>query len=551
MGSCLAEAVAGHGEDGMGTQTVVDVRPRAMRHTKIADLVDIVDGARIDGDPSVRVSGVANATRLIRAGDLFAALPGARAHGAQFAGSAASRGAVAVLTDERGLALVRAEGTADSLPVIVCADPRLVLGNIAATIYGNAGWHPITVGVTGTNGKTTVTYYLEAILAGAGYITGMSATPERHVGNTIVGSGLTTPEAAVLQGMIARMRELGATALAVEVSAQAVHNHRIDGVRFDAVGFMNLTPEHLDEYSDMETYYAAKRGLFLSDHASRAVIALADEWAVRLGRECDIPQETIVAEWWDAPERRVAEKRWVVAEYADTDAGCACVVIAPDGHRYHVRAGLPGRHVAVDAGMAVALVAAGGVPPEAIDRALDAGVLQDIYIPGRLEQISGPGGPLVIVDYAHTPASMADTLIELRRRTRGKLITAFGSDGGRDPFKRPGMAVAAAENADLVIICDAHPRTEDPAQIRAQLLQAGRGVPGAHIEEIPDPAEAIRAAVGMLALGDTFVVLGPGDEDYRAVGTVEVPYSARAEARCALKEQGFPVREVVRKVVDR
>lgn len=540
----------------MGTQTVVDVRPRAIRDTVIADLVAFDPSSRIEGDMRVLVSGVANATRLVQLGDLFAALPGANSHGAQFVSAAREKGAVAVLTDERGLALLRRDDGTTDLPVIVSADPRRALGPIAAAIYGNTSQRIKTLGVTGTNGKTTVTYFAEAILAGAGYLTGMSATPERHVGSTVVGSGLTTPEAPVLQGMIARMRELGATALALEVSAQAVTKHRIAGVRFDAVGFMNLNAEHLDEYADMQSYYEAKRGLFRAEYASRAVIALADEWALRLVGECEIPVETLRASWWDdfsggtTTDNVRSAPQWLVTEFNDTETGCACIVVAPGGHRFPVRAGLPGRHVAVDAAMAIALVSALGVDPGLIEGALNRGVLEDTYIPGRLEQVSGNDGPLVIIDYAHTPAAMADTLVELRRRTRGRLITAFGADGGRDPFKRRGMAIAAATNADLVFICDAHPRTEDPAGIRAELLAAAREVPDAQLREIADPAEAIRAAIALLEPSDTFVVLGPGDEDYRAVGTQEIPYSARDEARDALRARGLPVREAVRKVVD-
>lgn len=533
----------------MGTQTVVDVRPRFTRPVSIADLARVVPSAQVRGEAAVAVSGVANATSLVAPGDLFAALPGACSHGAQFASDAVARGAVAILTDARGEQIMRERGASTEATVLVCDDPRRALGEISARIYGNTAASINTIGVTGTNGKTTVTYYVEAILAGAGYVTGLSATPERHVGDTLVGSGLTTPEAPVLHGMIARMRELGATWLALEVSAQAVTKHRIAGVHFSSVGFMNLNPEHLDEYADMESYYDAKRALFEPHYASHAVIAVSDEWSRRLLSECPIPAEALLAEWWpDASADHVPT--WTVGDFRDTDSGCACVVRSPDGEVFEARAGLPGRHVAVDAGMAIALVSRAGVPAEAIRRALAADVLEHVYIPGRLEQVSGVGAPLVIVDYAHTPAAMADTLIELRRRTRGRLLTAFGADGGRDPFKRPGMATAAAQNADLVIICDAHPRREDPAKIREELLSAGRAVGSAQVVEIPDPAEAIRVAVGQLGPDDAFVVLGPGDEDYRAVGAVEIPYSAREEARAALRGRGLPVREPARKVVD-
>ncbi len=530
----------------MGTQTVVDVRPKRVHPTTLAEIVRLVTGHSAQPIAGVSVTGVANATRLIQPGDLFAALPGGRTHGAKFAGDAQQHGAVAVLTDEEGATLLP---ETVHIPVIVCADPRRHLGAVSALIYGNTRSRLTTIGVTGTNGKTTVTYFVEAILTEAGIVTGMSATPERHVGSTIVGSGLTTPEAPVLQGMIARMRELGAQALSLEVSAQAVSKHRIGGIHFDAVGFMNLSAEHLDEYHDMDTYFRAKRGLFTPEYADRAVVSLADPWGQKLVEEAEIPTQTLVAQWW--PQSALsASADWVVGDFADTEMGCRCTVTDLYGHRFEISADLPGRHVAVDAAMAVALVATAGVPRDVIDAALAHGALERPYIPGRLEQMSGPGAPLVIVDYAHTPTAMAETLVELRRRTPGRLITAFGADGGRDPFKRPGMAQAAAQNADLTIICDAHPRREDPAQIRAQLLEAARAVPGAEVLEIPDPASAIDYAVGRLKPGDTFVVLGPGDEDYRAVGDREIPYSARNEARRALAEHGWPVSQPVERMVD-
>lgn len=520
----------------MGTQAVVDVRPQHPHAIALADAAAFL-GLATPRDAGRLLTGVAAASSFARPGDLFAALPGLHVHGAEFADDALNRGAAAVLTDVRGAALLGGL----SAPVLVVPDPRLVLGPLSAHIYGNDAVRPTALGVTGTNGKTTVVYYMEALLRHAGHVTGLSATPERHVGTTIVGSGLTTPEAPVLQGMIARMRELGADALVLEVSAQAVSNHRIDGVHFDAVGFLNLSAEHLDEYGTIEAYYQAKRGLFLPEHARRAVVALADEWCTRLVDETPLPVETLTTSWWDRPGE------WIVDGYEDVPEGCRCTVTGPDGHRHRARLGLPGRHVAVDAGMAIALVRAAGVPSEAIDAALDDDVLLEPYVPGRMERVSGEGAPLVIVDYGHTPVAMADTLRAIRRRTKGRLITAFGADGGRDPFKRPGMARAAAENADVVLICDAHPRTEDPAGIRAELLAAARGVGKAEVREVPDPATAIREAVAMLRPGDAFVVLGPGDEDYRAVGTVEIPYSARAECRAALAAKGWAVRPVPRR----
>lgn len=531
----------------MGTQTVVDVRPH---RTPSILLGDAIGGAPGEAG-RIRISGVANATALLRPGDLFAALPGAAHHGAEFAAEAVARGAAAVLTDPAGDAIIRRTPGLPDVPVVVVADPRRELGAVSARIYGNADSRVRAFGVTGTNGKTTVTYYGEALLAASGFVTGLSATPERHVGATLVGSGLTTPEAPVLQGMIARMRELGATALALEVSAQAVSKHRIAGTRFDVVGFMNLSPEHLDEYPGMEAYYQAKRGLFTPEYADRAVIALSDRWGERLAAECAVPVEVLRASWWEKPGAEHVGPSWEVTDFLDTDEGCACTVVAPGGYRFRVRAGLPGRHVAVDAAMAIALVSAIGVPPEAVQAALDGGALAEVYIPGRLEQISVGTKPLAIVDYAHTPAAMADTLVELRRRTTGRLITAFGADGGRDPFKRPGMAEAAASVADLVIICDAHPRLEDPAEIRAQLRAAADALHAAEVVEIADPAEAIRYAVAQLDRDDTFVVLGPGDEDYRAVGEREIPYSARDEVRSALAVHGIPARPPMREGVGR
>lgn len=496
-----------------------DVAPRT--------LAEVANQWGMDASPTISITGVTMDSRDVHPGDLYFALPGDHTHGAMFAEQAVAAGAVAVVVDPTGQQLVATL----KVPVLVRDHPRLDLGPLSAWFYGNDDDGTTKIGVTGTNGKTSTVYFMEAMLQHAGHRTGLSTTVERHVGNDIIGSALTTPEASQLQALIAKMRELGAEDLLLEVSAQAVSRHRIDGTHFQAVGFTNLSPEHLDEYPDMEAYYAAKRGLFTPELADRAIVSIASSWGRRLARDATIPVETIGDD---------ADADWRVDIHHRHPEGANLTLHSPSKVAYEIVVGVPGDHMALNAALAVALLASVGIPDAAIHAALADHVLERVYLPGRMELMSGPGAPTFYVDYAHTPDALDRTLEGLRKIARGRIILILGADGGRDPYKRPDMGIAAARGADILIINDINPRFEDPGAIRAVLRDAARSVPhGAEVLEVGDPATAIRTAVELARSDDTIIVCGPGDENYHEVRGVQLPYSARGAAREALREAGY------------
>lgn len=517
----------------MSTRTAPHIRPEHVPGVPL-DEIAALSGAAVVGpagaDPAV--TGVTLASGQVRPGDLYVGMPGLHTHGARYAAEARERGAVAVLTDAAGRDLVAASD-ARSLPLLVVDQPREVLGAVAARVYGtNVDPLPV-LGVTGTNGKTSTMYFCEALLNHAGVRTGLSTTVERHVGDRVLGSALTTPEASELHALIASMREMGARVLLVEVSAQAVDRHRIDGVHFDTVGFTNLSPEHLDEYGDMEHYFAAKRALFTPAHARRAVVSLASEWGRRLAAECPLPVTTL---------GETADADWRLVDQHDTADGSTAMLVGPAGQRWPIVLSVPGVHMNLNAALAAVMLAESGVLAEdAIRAGLEAHVLADVYLPGRLERVSGDTGPTFFVDYAHTEDALERTLAAVRKQARGRIILILGADGGRDPYKRPAMGRIASELSDVLVVNDINPRFEDPDAIRAVLVAAAREAEHpAEVHDVGDPSQAIRRAIRLAHDEDTIIVCGPGDEDYHEVRGNKLPYSSRGAAREALLEAGFP-----------
>ncbi|KAB1658190.1 Mur ligase family protein [Pseudoclavibacter sp. CFCC 11306] len=523
----------------MSSRTAPHIRPQHSADLTLAAVADLLGASVVTsaGEPAADaaaarvISGVTLTSSDVRPGDLYVGMPGQHTHGAKYAEEARRLGAVAVLTDEAGRSYVAAS-TAKDLPLLIVPDPRLVLGKVAEHIYANDTHRLPALGVTGTNGKTSTTYFMEALLGHAGVRTGLSTTVERHVGEHVLGSALTTPEASELHGLLASMRELGAKALLVEVSAQAVTRHRIDGVHFAVVGFTNLSPEHLDEYGDMEHYYAAKRALFTADRADRAVISLESEWGRRLARETELSVTTVGTG---------DECDWQLVEQSDRADGSTGTLVGPNGQRWPIVLSVPGVHMDVNAVLAVVmLVESGIIDAQQIESGLEAHVLADVYLPGRLERVSGESGPTFFVDYAHTEDALERTLVAVRKQTKGRIVLILGADGGRDPYKRPAMGRVASELSDVLVVNDINPRFEDPDAIRSVLVEAARAADHpAEIYDVGDPSAAIRTAIRIAHDDDTIIVCGPGDEDYHEVRGVKLPYSSRGAAREALREAGF------------
>ncbi|WP_448004377.1 Mur ligase family protein [Agromyces bauzanensis] len=479
---------------------------------------------------ALEVTGVVLSSGSVRPGDLYVGVPGRNAHGAQYAGAARDAGAVAILTDPAGAELAAAAG----LPILVTPDARAALGEVAAWIHRTADNPATLFGVTGTNGKTSVVYLLYGILRQLGVVAGLTSTAERRIGDEAVTSSLTTPEASELHALLARMREVDVRAVGVEVSAQALSRHRVDGLVFDVVGFTNLTHDHLDDYASMDEYFEAKRDLFQPDRSRRGVVTVDSEWGRRLVAESRIPVTTLTT-------RPDVEADWRLTVGEESATHTTFVLEGPEGRRLDSRVPLLGWYMAANAALAIVMLVEAGYDLERIAQVLqrDGGI--DAYIPGRAERISGDAGPLVYIDYGHSPDAFLQTLGAIRRFTTGRLIMLFGADGDRDTTKRAEMGAIAARGADVVVITDFHPRFEDPAAIRAALIAGARAaVPEREIHEVPDPREAFRTALALAGEGDAILYAGPGHEEYHEVKGVKIPYSARDDARQALREAGWP-----------
>jgi UDP-N-acetylmuramoyl-L-alanyl-D-glutamate--2,6-diaminopimelate ligase len=495
---------------------------------------DLEHRGDLDG---VEVTGVTVRTSEVQPGDLFAALPGKNAHGASFTPDAAAAGAVAVVTDAAGADLAADAG----LPIVIVDDPRRALGAVSAWVYRTQESPPLLFGTTGTNGKTSTSYLLEAILRQLGLVTGLSSTAERHIGDLTVVSRLTTPEASEMHALLARMRESAVRAVAIEVSAQALRWNRVDGIVFDVAAFTNLSHDHLDEYDgDMEAYFRDKLALFQPDRAKRGVVCLDTAYGRRVVEESRIPVTTI-ATVGHASATDVASAEWIVDILDETPLYTEFRVTGPGGRSLVTREPVIGWHMGANAALAIVMLVEAGFELEAIGAALesDGGILA--YLPGRTERVSGDRGPSVYVDFGHSPDAFENTLAAVRQFTTGRTIMLFGADGDRDPSKRHEMGRVAAQGSDILVITDHHPRFEDIASIRKTLLEGAALAEDQpeEIHEVSPPEEAIKKAVSLAREGDSILWAGPGHQDYRDIEGVRTPYSARELARAALREAGW------------
>lgn len=505
------------------------LRPRQTTPQSLDDLAARFELSRVGEIAGISVRGITVGTADVHAGDVFVGLPGSKRHGAEFAVKAREAGAAALLTDPAGAEVARDSG----LPILVATEPRAILGAVSAWIYQTTAIEVPLFAVTGTNGKTSAVYFMAAILRQLGIPAGLSSTAERQVGKATTVSGLTTPEAPELHGMLARMVEDGVEAIAIEVSAQALTRRRVGGVNFDVAGFTNLSHDHLDDYSDMPGYLRAKAALFQDGRARRAVISIDSTWGTELLGLATVPFATISSDPAIAAD-------WQIAITGEGPDGVSFTLTAREGGSVSTSIPVIGRQMAANAGLAIAMLAESGVSLSDISAAIESGI--EVHIPGRIEKVSGDNGPSLFVDFGHGPDAFITTLDAVRHVTEGRILMVFGASGDRDKTKRPAMAQAAVERSDILIITDHHTRFEDGASIRATLLDAARRTdPGHETLEEPDPSQAIRAAVRLAREGDSILWSGPGHLDYRDVRGVKIPFSARDEAREALREAGWPI----------
>lgn len=488
-----------------------------------ADLAARIGAQLLGADAAgALLTGASLDSRSVGPGDLYCALPGSRVHGAAFAQQAAQAGAAAALTDAAGASLCTDAG----LPVLLHEDPRRASAEAAALIHHRPAERLRTVGVTGTNGKTSVTTMLRSALLDLGVPTGVmgtSGTVFRGADGTDheIATVRTTPESPDVQAILAQMARAGTAVAAMEVSSHAMVLHRADAIVFDAVCFTNLSQDHLDFHPTMEDYFAAKASLFAPEHARAGVVCVDDEWGRRLAQSARIPVRTFTTD----PAR---EADAVITRIAPDGFGADLRVRRTGGEEISLRAPLPGTHYAANAVAVMLLLEQIGHE----GAAARAAIARAGSVPGRMELISQEP-VLGVVDFSHTEDALRKALATLRAvpSTR-RLIVVMGAGGDRDRSKRPAMGRAAAELADVVIVTDDNPRSEDPASIRAEVLQgAHAAAAAAEIHEVPGRSDAIALACALADESDTILVAGKGAETGQDVGGTVLPFDDREELR--------------------
>ncbi|MBV1780375.1 UDP-N-acetylmuramoyl-L-alanyl-D-glutamate--2,6-diaminopimelate ligase [Paeniglutamicibacter sp. ABSL32-1] len=489
-------------------------------------------GANIIGDGGATVTGICLDSRAVQPGDLYVAAPGARFHGAQFAQAALQAGAAAILTDIEGEAAASALG----LPVLLVDQVREVIGELSALVYGTDEACPELFGLTGTNGKTTTSYMIRSVLRALGRETGLVGTIEIAAGQTPIPSILTTPEAPQLHGLMARMRELGVAAATMEVSSHSLSYRRVDGLRFAVSGFTNLTQDHLDLHGSMQEYFDTKALLFDLERSDRAVITVDDAWGRKMAAQA-------TAEVWTLASDPATDADWVIDNVVPAGLGHRFQLRGPEEIVLELGTGLPGDFNVSNAALAVLMVLASGVDPDRLQEALNEANPLTVEVPGRMQVIAE--APASIVDFAHNPDALARALASVRSAEPGsRVIVVFGATGERDATKRPIMGAVAARHADVVIVTDDDPHSEDPAPIRAAVAAGARAEIQAQglrteVREIHPRAAAIAAAVALAGERDTILVAGRGHEVFQEVMGENLELDDREELRRALLAHGF------------
>lgn len=469
-------------------------------------LADCLD-APVRGDEGVRVDGVSHDSRMARKGDLFVAMRGERFDGHHHIGEAVSRGAVAVIC----------ERPVDSrVPQIVVRDGRKALGRAAAEVYGHPSHGLRLVGVTGTNGKTTVMHMIESVVRSAGHRTGVIGTLGARIGEEIIPTMLTTPEASEIQRQLATMRSRGVDTALMEVSSHGLALHRVDHLRFELAVFTNLGHDHLDFHGSREDYYRSKEQLFSPDLSSAGVVWTDDEWGRRLAAGCRIPVTTVGT-------GAHAEVRGEIVSHSLAGVRVICRV-GTTAFTLETRMG--GSYNGNNALLAAAAALRMGFSPAEIS----SGIAALKPLDGRFEMVT-EAPAAVVVDYAHTPGAIAAVIAAAREAARGRVIVVIGAGGDRDRSKRAEMAKAAAA-ADRVMLTSDNPRSEDPMDILAD-LSAGLEGTGSSMEV--DRRRAIHIAVGWARPGDVVLILGKGHERYQEIGSERIPFDDRHFARRALE----------------
>jgi len=484
------------------------------------ELLDSVDVLELRGDPRTEIASVTHDSRAVGPGDLFCCVVGSTADGHDHAPAAVAAGAAALLV-ERPLGL--------GVPEARVASVRAAMGPVAAVALGNPSSKLAVLGVTGTNGKTTTTWLLEGIARAAGIRPGVIGTIGARIDGVDVPGERTTPEATELQALLARMVDAGVGLAAIEVSSHALVMHRVDGTRFAAACFTNLSHDHLDFHAGLDDYFEAKARLFDPALTGAAATNLDDAHGAEIARRAEAAGLTVLGFGLDTAGAAVRAEGLEASP-----AGNRFRLVTPYGSA-EVHSPLVGRFNAANALAAAATALAAGLGVDAVA----AGLSAPVVVPGRMERVEAGQAFPVLVDYAHTPDGLEQVLRAVRPLVGpgGRLVVVFGAGGDRDRAKRPAMGRAAAGLADVLVVTSDNPRSEDPLAIIEDVVA---GIPsGVAPVVVPDRREAIRQALAGRAPGDVVVVAGKGHEQGQTTAGITVPFDDRVVAREELDRLGW------------
>jgi UDP-N-acetylmuramoyl-L-alanyl-D-glutamate--2,6-diaminopimelate ligase len=484
--------------------------------TALRSLATLTGGRLVGPRPGsdVAVADVTHDSRAAGPGVLFACRPGALADGHDFAPDAVARGAAALLV-ERPLDLDVAQLQVDSVAER--------LGAVSARVQGDPTAALEIIGVTGTNGKTTCATMLDGVLSAAGHRTGLIGTVATRIAGVQVPGVRTTPESTDLQRLFRTMRDRGVTVVAMEVSSHGLALGRVNGTRFAVAVFTNLTHDHLDFHGTMEDYYAAKARLFTPGFSRVGVVNVDDRWGRRLAREAGIPVTTVSLE----PDVDAD----VVAAGVRAGPRGSVVQVVVDGTPHDLEVGLPGRFNVSNALLVLATTRALGLPVAPVATTLR----QPWSVPGRMERVDEGQAFTVLVDYAHTPDSLARVLEAAAEAAPGRVLAVIGCGGDRDQAKRPAMGAAAVAGADRVVFTNDNPRGEDPVAILDAMVEGAHTVDDGRWTVEPDRRAAIATALDEAAPGDVVVIAGKGHEQGQQLADRTIPFDDRAVARALLR----------------
>ena len=460
-------------------------------------------------------TGVTNKDSDVLPGDIFLAFPGATHHGAEFIKSAQASGAVAVLTDESG-----AQYSKD-LPTLIVNDVREAGAVLSSSFYRDPIRDMTSIGITGTNGKTTVTTLLHQIFSMVGRESGLIGTVETRIGAESLKSSRTTPEAPELQALAATMRERHMRHLVMEVSSHSLTLKRMIGSHFAIVGFTNLTQDHLDFHGDMESYFKSKSKLFTHEYSDLGFVNVDNEYGLRLFHESPIPVMSV--------SRHNTKATWHFTHINNITTGSEFTIRGRDGVLIESKTSLHGGYNLDNLLLAIAIAYECGIDPLEI-----ASITPSLLgAAGRLEPVSLGQQFTALVDYAHSPDAVSNVLAAVREFTSGRVIAVLGCGGDRDATKRPLMGAALLAGSDVAIFTSDNPRSEDPRSILQEMTQGLAIADPSRI--IEDRALAISAAVAEAMSGDTVLILGKGHEIGQEIAGVVTEFDDRVQLAQAIE----------------